>query len=161
MVLFCDSTLYTIPMTSKEPAPSWACIDHEGSTRTSAEFVGSWLLLYFYPKDDTPGCTIEACGFRDAWDRLSSAIQILGVSADPPESHRAFREKFSLPFTLLSDTEGLLRSAFQADGSVYPKRVTFLINPSGHIEKVYEGFDCQTHTGDIDRDLVSLRVLTA
>jgi peroxiredoxin Q/BCP len=141
-------------------SPAWTAVDQDGKARSSADYLGSWLLLYFYPKDDTPGCTIEACGFRDAWHRLSTVVRIVGVSSDSSECHQKFITKYSLPFPLLADTDAVLRSAFKADGTQYPKRVTFLIRPSGHIEKVYEGFDCQNHADDIERDLVALHVLT-
>jgi peroxiredoxin Q/BCP len=136
-------------------SPAWTSVDQDGATRSSSEYRGKWLLLYFYPKDDTPGCTIEACGFRDAWCRLSSLVHILGVSSDSSESHRKFITKYSLPFPLLADTDGALRAMFKADGTQYPKRVTFLIRPSGHIEKVYEGFDCNNHASTIERDLTA------
>lgn len=139
-------------------SPAWTSVDQDGATHASSEYRGKWLLLYFYPKDDTPGCTIEACGFRDAWGQLSSRLKILGVSSDSSESHQKFIEKYHLPFPLLVDVDGALRVLFQADGTQYPKRTSFLIGPSGHIEKVYEGFDCTNHASTIERDLTALLV---
>lgn len=140
-------------------SPAWTSVDQERATHASSDYRGKWLLLYFYPKDDTPGCTIEACGFRDAWKELSSAVKILGVSRDDPESHRHFIQKYALPFPLLADEDDSLRKLFMADGTKYPKRTSFLIDPAGVIQKIYHSFDCHDHASDIARDLSALCVL--
>lgn len=137
-------------------SPAWSGLDQDGKTRSSADYAGTWLLLYFYPKDDTPGCTIEACGFRDDYASLSGRISIVGVSKDDAESHRAFIKKFSLPFPLIADTDKRMIADFGADGVVFPKRVTFLIDPTGIIKKIYHGFDAKDHSKDIAKDLKEL-----
>ncbi len=92
-------------LTPDSPAPAFTAIDQHGARHTLQDYAGKWLLLYFYPKDDTPGCTIEACGFRDNFSQLQKEIDVVGVSADSPESHKEFIKKYDLPFTLLSDTD--------------------------------------------------------
>lgn len=134
-------------------APAWKALDQDGKERSSAEMAGTWHVLYFYPEDDTPGCTKEACGFRDASESLAGRIAIYGVSPDSVESHKKFAEKYSLPFTLLADPEAKIITAYGADGNILPKRVTFLIDPEGTIRKIYRGFDCVTHAATIDKDL--------
>ena len=134
-------------------APHWTGNDQDGKPHASDDYVGKWLLLYFYPEDDTSGCTAEACGFRDAFSTLSSRISIVGVSADSVESHRKFASKYALPFTLIADPEKKISTAFGADGLQFPKRVTFLIDPKGKIEKIYSGFDPALHASTIVKDL--------
>lgn len=136
-----------------DTSPAWNGKDQNDTERSSLEFKGSWLLLYFYPKDDTPGCTTEACSFRDSYAQLSERIAIVGVSKDSADSHRAFIEKYQLPFTLIADTDGTITTLFGTDGTDYPKRTTFLIDPSGSIQKIYQGFDCATHVQDVIKDL--------
>lgn len=139
-------------------APAWQSTDQTGTKRSSKEFLGSWLLLYFYPKDDTPSCTTQACGLRDSYARLSSRVAIVGVSADSVESHQKFIEKYSLPFTLLADTDHTVIKAFGTDGLLFPKRTTFLMDPQGIIRKVYNGFDCNDHASMVEKDLDALGV---
>jgi thioredoxin-dependent peroxiredoxin len=135
------------------PAPAWQSTDQNGKTVSSADYAGKWLLLYFYPEDDTPGCTVEACGFRDSYASLKDRIAIVGVSADSAESHQAFIQKFQLPFTLIADTERTLIQAFGADGVTFPERTTFLIGPDTIIRKIYHGFDPKNHADIISKDL--------
>jgi thioredoxin-dependent peroxiredoxin len=141
-------------------SPAWQSNDQTGALRSSKEFLGSWLLLYFYPKDDTPGCTIEACGLRDSFERLKRRLTVIGVSAESEESHQKFIAKYSLPFTLLADTDRSLIAAFGTDGLLFPKRTTFLIDPEGIIRKVYKGFDCAEHASMIEKDLDALGVMS-
>ena len=149
-----DVECYTNRMlTPGSTAPMWKGNDQAGKERSSVEFSGTWLLLYFYPKDDTPGCTQEACGLRDSYAEVSPRITVVGVSADDEESHRKFAEKYRLPFTLIADTDRSIITAFGADGVTFPKRVTFLIDPENLIRKVYHGFDCAAHAEDVRKDL--------
>ena len=98
-------------------APDFALADASGKTWTLADFAGKDLILYFYPKDDTPGCTKEACGFRDDWAALKKrGVAVVGVSADSPESHSKFAAKYRLPFTLLSDPDKKVMKAYGAWG---------------------------------------------
>ncbi len=141
-----------------ELAPAWKGLDQDAQPISSAAYEGKWLLLYFYPMDDTPGCTIEACGFRDNYASLSARIAIVGVSADDSASHRKFADKFQLPFTLLADTSKEAIAAFGANGLLFPKRVTFLIDPNNTVRKIYHGFDATHHAADVTRDLDALGV---
>lgn len=117
-----------------------------------SDYSGRWLLLYFYPKDDTPGCTIEACGFRDLHHDFASSVAILGVSKDSAESHKRFAEKYALPFPLLADPGSVMIRSYGADGINFPKRVSFLIDPQGTIAKIYALFDCNTHAQEVLQD---------
>lgn len=103
------------PLQPGIPAPDFSLQDHTGTVRTLSEFKGSYVVLYFYPKDDTPGCTKEACMIRDSYnDFETSGIVVLGVSKDSPESHVKFREKYELPFILLSDMDKSVINAYGA-----------------------------------------------
>lgn len=111
--------------------------------RQLADFKGRWIVLYFYPKDDTPGCTTQACSLRDARDTLAAmGADIIGVSKDEASSHEKFKQKHSLNFTLLTDTDGTVLNAYGAWGKkMYGRegilRKTFIINPAGDVVKVY------------------------
>ncbi len=142
-----------IMLTENSPAPAWQSQDQNGKAISSADYAGKWLLLYFYPKDDTPGCTLEACGFRDSYASLKDRIAIVGVSADSTDSHQAFIQKFQLPFALIADTEHSLIQTFGADGVTFPKRTTFLIDSDNIIRKIYHGFDAKDHAAVISKDL--------
>jgi peroxiredoxin Q/BCP len=145
-----------------QPAPDFELQDQNGQLRSIEDYRGQWVALYFYPKDDTPGCTTEACEFRDnifAFRDLN--CQIIGISLDDEASHRGFAEKYSLPFPLLADTEGTAADAYGVKttmlGMTVAKRQTFLIDPDGHIVKHYEKVDPETHSAEL---LADLRTLT-
>lgn len=133
------TTQKTIPY----PAPDFSLLDSDGERRTLADYKGKWIVLYFYPKDDTPGCTTEACSMRDSRDELADAgAEVVGVSMDPPELHEKFKTKFSLNFTLLSDPDRVMIDAYDAWGKkMFGRegilRKTFLIDPNGMVQKVY------------------------
>jgi peroxiredoxin Q/BCP len=124
-------------------APNFSLIDDQRTTHTLADYKGTWLVLYFYPKDDTPGCTTEACSLRDARDDIAEAgASIVGISADTPSDHEKFKAKHSLNFTLLSDPEKKMIEAYGAWGKkMFGKegilRRTFIIDPEGTVVKVY------------------------
>jgi len=124
-------------------APDFTLPDIAGVTHTLDDYKGKWVVLYFYPKDDTPGCTTEACSLRDARDTLAEmGAEIIGISKDDANSHEKFRAKYALNFTLLTDTEGAVIEAYGAWGKkMYGRegilRKTFIINPSGQVLKVY------------------------
>ena len=123
------------------------------------ELKGQKTVLYFYPKDDTPGCTKEACAFRDRMDDYAGAgIQVYGVSLDSPESHRAFREKYNLNFPLLTDEGGRASEALGVlrENRRTANRVTFLLDPEGRISKVYPEVSPETHADEILEDAASL-----
>jgi len=139
-----------------EIAPFFLSLDQHGQKHQLSDYQGQWLVLYFYPKDNTPGCTKEACSFRDSLGELKKQAQILGVSGDSQESHLKFSEKFSLNFPLLSDPDKQIIQAYQADGVILPKRVTFLINPQGKIAKIYQKVNVNEHANQILKDLKDL-----
>ena len=151
-------------------APEFALKDQEGHVHKLSDYEGGWVLLYFYPKDDTPGCTLEACTIRDAFPDFSKLdISVIGISADDEKSHARFAKKYELPFTLLSDPEhGVLEqySVWQQKkmmGRLYMgiMRTSFLINPQGEIAKVYEGVKPAQHAGDVLHDVRRLRGLSS
>jgi peroxiredoxin Q/BCP len=132
------------PISAGKPAPPFALTDAGGRRVTLADFAGKHVLLYFYPRDDTPGCTKEACGFRDAWDALQAAgAVVLGVSPDAGDSHARFAEKYRLPFPLLSDPDHRVMEAYGAWGekTLYGRkstgviRSTVWIGPDGRVRK--------------------------
>ena len=128
--------------------------DDMGNVVTLSSFKGKTVVLYFYPKDDTPGCTKEAQSFRDSYDEYQGKdIVVVGVSMDSEASHKAFKEKYGLPFTLVADSDGAVTKAYDVDGGGYSKRVTYIINGAGIIEKVFETIKTQTHAQDILVDM--------
>jgi thioredoxin-dependent peroxiredoxin len=131
-------------------APDFNVKDTNGNTVTLADFAGKRVVMYFYPKDDTPGCTKEACSFRDNYSVYQSkGIVVLGVSQDGEAAHQAFTEKFSLPFPLLADVGGALSKAYDVDAGGYSKRVTYAIDAGGSIVLVDENVSTATHANDI------------
>jgi peroxiredoxin Q/BCP len=135
-------------------APNFNSLDTNGKTVSLSDLAGKTVVLYFYPKDDTPGCTKEACSFRDNYsDYEGKDIVVLGVSLDDTDSHQAFTQKYNLPFPLLADTDGSLMKAYDVDGGGYAKRVSYVIDGTGTIVKVYDSVNTQTHARDILADL--------
>jgi peroxiredoxin Q/BCP len=131
-------------------APEFSVKDTNGNTITLSGLAGKKVVMYFYPKDDTPGCTKQACSFRDNYSTYQDkGIVVLGVSKDDEASHQAFTEKFSLPFPLLADTNGDLISAYDVDGGGYAKRVTYAIDEQGTIVHVDSSVNTQTHANDV------------
>jgi len=142
-------------------APEFELQDQTGKSHFLADYHGQWVVLYFYPKDDTPGCTTEACSFRDEYRVLSALnTQILGVSMDSIESHANFSEKYSLPFPLLADIDGHVANQYGALASLGPikfaKRHTIIISPMGKIKKVYRNVDPALHSEEV---IGTLRIL--
>jgi peroxiredoxin Q/BCP len=144
-------------------AHDFSLTDDSGRLRKLSDYGGKWLVLYFYPKDDTPGCTIQACGLRDARDELMElGVEVVGVSKDPADSHEAFKSKHSLNFTLLSDPDGEVADAYEAIGKTIfdPRsilRKTFLIDPSGTVQKVYKRVIPTGHSAKVVKDLKVLQ----
>lgn len=144
-----------------QSAPDFSLPDQDGKYHQLSDYGGKWLVLYFYPKDDTPGCTQEACAFRDNFLQLNAlGAEVVGVSLDDSSSHATFSKKYHLPFTLLSDN----KSAVAANYGVLlnlglfkmAKRYTFLINPQGKISKVYDKVETSRHSGEVIKDLKQL-----
>lgn len=130
-------------MEVNDKAPNFNLADQDGENKTLKDFRGKWLILYFYPKDDTPGCTVEACSLRDAHDELISlGANVVGISKDDMDSHRKFKAKHKLNFTLLSDPSGKTIEAYGAwgpkmFGKLGIQRKTFIISPEGKVMKIY------------------------
>jgi len=140
------------------PAPDLFAADQNGAIQRLADQRGRALVVYFYPKDGTPGCTEEACAFRDAWDRFKRAnVVVFGVSTDDRESHEAFSKEHQLPFPLLSDPDGTWLQAFgvPTKGGM-ASRVTFLIDPDGKVAKVYPDVDPALHADQVLKDAAAL-----
>jgi thioredoxin-dependent peroxiredoxin len=136
-----------------DSAPTFSALDQNGKIHRLEDYRGRWLLLYFYPKDDTPGCTAEACQFRDNFGLLKEKIEIVGISADNQESHQKFADKYKLPFTLLADPEREIIEEYGTDNVLLPKRTSFLINPDGKVVKIYPKVNPQYHVEEIIRDI--------
>lgn len=143
-------------------APAFELPDQDGKPRALSEFRGKWLVLYFYPRDDTPGCTTQACQFRDDSERLDAlGAAVCGVSVDNSESHAGFARTHKLPFTLLADRGGRTAARY---GSLWnlglvklAKRNTFLIDPNARIARVYLSADPTQNSGQVIADLRQLQ----
>ncbi len=151
-----------MPITSGIQAPDFKLPDETGTVRSLSEFRGRPVILYFYPKDDTPGCTTEACNFRDDYSQYTKAgVTILGVSPDTSKSHAKFKTKYGLPFPLLADAEhkicelykvwGLKKAMGREYNGVF--RTTYLIDGSGKIKRVFENVKPAGHSAEILAEL--------
>lgn len=147
-----------MPISFGIPAPDFELIDDMNQTRRLSDFRGQRVVLYFYPKDDTPGCTKEACNFRDDYSAYEQAgVTVLGVSPDSVESHRKFKAKFQLPFALLADDGHKVCDAYgvwgpkKFMGKAYEGvlRTTFLIDPQGSILRVFENVRPAEHSAEV------------
>jgi len=143
------------------PAPDFSLPDQDGRPHQLKDFGGKWLVLYFYPKDDTPGCTQEACAFRDDLSKLVQlGAQVVGVSVDDGASHAEFARKYHLPFPLLADQSAAVAARYGAlvDLGIFKfaRRYTFLIDPQGRIAKVYRKVETSKHSTEIIQDLQQL-----
>ncbi len=144
-----------------QPVPSFNLPDQAGKSHTLADYAGRYVVLYFYPKDDTPGCTKEACSFRDDLRQLGKlGAQVIGVSVDDSDSHAKFAEKYHLPFPLLADKDGKVADSYGALTNLgvikIAKRYTFLITPEGKLAKAYLSVDTSRHSQEIIDDLKQL-----
>lgn len=146
-------------------APEFILSDQFGNNHTLTDYLGQWVILYFYPKDMTPGCTTEACNFRDDFTSFKNLNTIvLGISKDSVKRHATFAEKYQLPFPLLSDTEGDVCDKYDVwkKKSMYGKsymgiiRSTYLIDPQGKIAKVYQKVNVKEHASELLKDLRDL-----
>lgn len=144
------------------PAPHFTLPDKNAENHALLDYKGKYLLIYFYPKDDTPGCTKEACGIRDAFAQFKeNNIVVLGISADSPKKHAKFSEKYNLPFTLLSDEEKFVIKSYEAwgekkfMGKTYQGilRISYLINPEGIIVKTYPNVKPAEHAEEVLEDV--------
>ncbi|GKS70263.1 peroxiredoxin Q/BCP [Nitrosomonas sp. PY1] len=145
-----------------QAAPDFSLADQAGKTRTLEDFRGKWLALYFYPKDDTPGCTKQACGFRDELQELVDlGAQVVGISVDSSDSHAHFAEKFQLQFPLLVDATGEVARTYHSLihlGIIkFARRNTFLIDPQGKIARIYHSVNAAHNAGEVKNDLKMLQ----
>ncbi|MDI1309977.1 MAG: peroxiredoxin [Methylotenera sp.] len=145
-----------------DEAPSFTLNDAKGQTHYLTDYAGKYLVLYFYPKDDTPGCTKEACHFRDDMSQFEQlSAKVVGVSVDNSASHADFAKKYHLPFPLLIDTNGAVAESYHSLTNFYfikiAKRHTFLIDPNGKIARVYTSVDTSNHSQQIIDDLKLLQ----
>ncbi len=143
-------------------APTFTLLDQDAETRKLKEYLGKWMVIYFYPKDDTPGCTKEACMITEVYkDFKKLGVAVVGVSKDTPRSHKKFAEKYSLPFTLLSDPTMEMMAKYGAvvEKKMYGKtvrgtnRITYLISPDGKIANVYPNVDPAGHALELLTDI--------
>jgi thioredoxin-dependent peroxiredoxin len=148
-----------------DKAPNFTLPDQEGKQHTLSDYKRQWVLIYFYPKDDTPGCTKEACAIRDSFAGFEKLkAKVFGISVDPIKSHARFAEKYELPFTLLADEKKEVVEAYGVWGKkkfmgreyMGTSRVSFLVDPKGKIAKVYETVKPETHAEEVLADLGSL-----
>jgi len=142
-------------------APGFNLEDQHGKMQALGDYKNSWVVLYFYPKDDTPGCTEEACMFRDDLTQLTAmGAKVIGISVDDTRSHAQFAEKYHLPFPLLADKDGKVAESYGALTNLLfmkiAKRYTFLIDPQGRIAKHYLSVDTSRHSSEIIQDLKGL-----
>jgi thioredoxin-dependent peroxiredoxin len=151
--------------TTGQQAPDFTLPDQDGVTHSLSSYKGKWTLLYFYPKDNTPGCTIEACAIRDQFkDFKKIDAVVLGISTDSVASHKKFVDAFNLPFTLLADENKEVVGVYgvfgekKMMGKTYmgTNRSSFLIDPSGKVAKVYEKVKPETHAEEVLTDLAKL-----
>ena len=147
-------------------APAFALLDQDSETHTLKQYIGKWTLIYFYPKDDTPGCTKEACMIADVYKDFGRLkVSVLGVSKDTPRSHKKFAEKYNLPFTLLSDPTMEMMDKYGAfvEKQMYGKtvrgtnRISYLISPEGKIAKAYPEVDPANHAVELLKDIKQLQ----
>ena len=139
-----------------EKAPNFSLQDQANITHTLSDYEGQWIVLYFYPKDDTPGCTTQACDFRDAVKRIIASKAVLfGLSLDSVKSHKLFAEKYNLPFSLLADETGEVSELYDSLSMFYKaaKRNTFIVDPKGNIAKIYLSVNPKTHSEMVLNDL--------
>ncbi len=145
-----------------DPAPQFELLDQNNKLHKLSDYFGKWLVLYFYPKDDTPGCTTEACSFRDDIYHIRElGAEVIGVSTDDVESHAEFAKKYHLPFVLLSDKAAVIARSYGAAWKIGPfsiaKRHSFIISPEGKIAKMYKKVNPKKHSDEIIADLESLQ----
>ena len=145
-----------------DKAPDFNLPDAKGELVSLTSYKNNWVVLYFYPKDDTPGCTKEACSFRDDLHKLEKlGAKVVGVSVDDGASHAEFAKKYNLPFPLLSDKDGLVASQYGALSNFVvfkiAKRYTFLISPDGLLQKSYLSVDTSRHSQQIIDDLTAIQ----
>jgi len=149
-------------LTLHQAAPTFTLYDAYQAQHSLEDYKGQWLIIYFYPKDNTPGCTTEACALRDDNEKFKQLnTKIIGISTNSSKSHLKFSENQSLPFTLLADTQGTVSDAYGALFKLGPlkfsKRHSFIIDPSGKIAKIYRSVAPGVHSEELLQDLQALQ----
>jgi len=143
-----------------DTAPDFNSVDQNGKPVRLSDFKGKPVVVYFYPKDDTPGCTKEACNFRDNYTEYEKAgVKVLGISVDDPHSHKKFEEKYKLNFTLVADHEKKISENFGVLGDRNAKRVTYIIGKDGKIAHVYPKVSPDEHAVEVMQKLKELKML--
>ncbi|NDU85508.1 MAG: peroxiredoxin [Ferrovum sp.] len=147
-----------------QQAPDFSVVDQNSKLQKLTDYQGKWLVLYFYPKDETPGCTTEACAYRDDIHKIQQlGAAVVGVSIDDASSHAEFADKHHLPFPLLADKEGTVAKSYGSErtlmGYKLARRNTFIIDPTGHIAKVYVDVDAEQNPQEVIADLRQLQSL--
>ncbi len=141
-----------IPIQIGRPAPNFTASTATGQTIRLSDYRGRKVVLYFYPKDDTPGCTVEGCGFRDLYQKIDAAgAEVLGVSVDSVDSHKMFTEKYQLPFPLVADSDRKIAESYGVynDKWKMARRVTFIIDEKGNIAKVFDPVKPDAHPKEV------------
>lgn len=153
------TTSTSTELAAGQPSPDFSVKTSAGENLSLGGLKGKYVVVYFYPKDETPGCTKEACGFRDAFKDIGQKAVLIGVSADDDESHKKFIEHWQLPFHLVSDPRGELGKKFGVPfGEKYPgmhARQTIVIGPDGNVKKVYRAVDVTKHPAEILADVTT------
>lgn len=155
------SASYAADISSGQSAPEFRLQDQNGDWHELQDFSDQWLVVYFYPRADTPGCTTQGCSFRDnIYAFRGIGAEVVGISTDPVDRQKAFSEKYSLPFSILSDESGQVAKAYGVlidRGSMnFARRETFLISPQGRIARHYQNVNPSTHTEEVLSDLQAL-----
>lgn len=145
-----------IKLSEGDQAPNFEAVDQDGEVKNLNDYKGKYLLLYFYPADNTPGCVKEACSFRNSYEDLKKYAEVLGVSKNSQKSHQNFASKYDLPFPLLVDDKKEIAAAYGADGVFFPRRVSFLIGPDQTVKKIYEKINVVEHVSDVLQDVADL-----
>ena len=149
----CSLRSNEVHLTEGQAAPNFTLQDQEGNEHTLSSYRGKKVVIYFYPKDDTPGCTKEACGIRDAYNGfLDQGIVVFGISYDSAETHQSFIKKYNLPFNLLSDSDKSVSRLYGTEGTFFPMRKTFLIDEMGTVKKIYSKVSVVDHGREILSD---------
>jgi thioredoxin-dependent peroxiredoxin len=155
------TTATTADLAIGQPAPDFSATDQDGKPVHLADLKGHPVVVYFYPKDETPGCTKEACSFRDGWVNLQKkGVVVIGISVDTADSHKAFAKNHQLPFVLVSDPKGEIAAKYgvpldSMKGESYIKRQSFVVAPDGTLKKIYRKVDVTVHAGEIAQDTSS------
>lgn len=160
MIMLISPTSYSLNI--GDAAPIFSLPNQDNIYKTLDQHRGKWVILYFYPMDDTPGCTTEACSFRDATDRIiANKAVVYGISVDNVESHKRFSDNYQLSFSILSDSDGKVSESYDSLAKFINWKVamrnTYIINPKGIIVKKYIGVDPNTHVQQVLKDLMILQ----